>query len=437
MIAQVYLWNRFVGALNWDDNLKVGQFEYAPEFVDAGLEIAPVHMPLAKDRIYSFAALSVDTFKKLPPVFADSLPDAYGYALMDAWLAQNGRDKSSFSPVERLLYQGNRGMGALEYRPAIEPAASRAEKIRLDTLVELAELVLKNREAMVDRIASQDPSMDDEALKRLIQVGTSAGGARAKAVIAINDKNEIRSGQVKAPKGFSYWLLKFDVQKATDELADTQGYGRIEYAYYLMALAANIEMTECRLLEEGSRAHFMTKRFDRTDDGEKIHMATLCALDHADFNVPGAYSYELALNVMRALNLSREDAVQFFRRMVFNVIARNQDDHTKNIGFLMDMDGTWFLSPAYDVSWAYRTDSEWVNHHQMTINGKRDDFVRDDLIAVGKKIQGLPVKAINAIIDEVCSAVSRWETFAMEAGVDKKIAADIKTTHRLYLGEKG
>lgn len=434
MIAQVYLWDRFVGALNWDDILKVGQFEYAPEFVDGGLEIAPVHMPLSKDRIYSFSALSVDTFKKLPPIFADSLPDAYGYALMDAWLAQNGRDKSSFSPVERLLYQGNRGMGALEYRPAIEPATTKAEKIQLDALVELAELVLHNRETMVDRIESQDPSVDDGALKRLIQVGTSAGGARAKAVIAINDKNEIRSGQVKAPRGFSYWLLKFDVQKEAAELADTQGYGRIEYAYYLMAQAAKIEMTECRLLEEGSRAHFMTKRFDRTDDGEKIHMATLCALDHADFNVPGAYSYELALNVMRELNLSRDDAIQFFRRMVFNVIARNQDDHTKNIGFLMDMDGSWFLSPAYDVSWAYRTDSEWVSHHQMTINAKRDDFVRDDLITVGKNIQGLTLKKINAIIDDVCGVVSRWQEFATAAGVDEKMVSEIAKSHRLYLG---
>lgn len=436
MIAQVYLWDRFVGALNWDDNLKVGQFEYAPEFVDGGLEIAPVHMPLSKGRIYRFSALSVDTFKRLPPIFADSLPDAYGYALMDAWLVQNGRDKSSFSPVERLLYQGNRGMGALEYRPAIEPATSKAEKIQLDALVELAELVLHNRETMVDRIESQDPSVDDGALKRLIQVGTSAGGARAKAVIAINDKNEIRSGQVKAPRGFSYWLLKFDVQKASAELADTQGYGRIEYAYYLMAQAAKIEMAECRLLEEGSRAHFMTKRFDRTDDGEKIHMATLCALDHADFNVPGAYSYELALNVMRELNLSREDAIQFFRRMVFNVIARNQDDHTKNIGFLMDMDGTWFLSPAYDVSWAYRTDSEWVSHHQMTLNAKRDDFIRDDLVAVGRKIQGLPLKGINAIITDICDAVSRWEEFATAAGVDEKMVSEIATTHRLYLGDE-
>lgn len=327
-------------------------------------------------------------------------------------------------------------MGALEYRPAIEPASSKTEKIQLDALVELAELVLHNRESMTDRIESQNPSVDDETLKRLIQVGTSAGGARAKAIIAINDKNEIRSGQVKAPKGFSYWLLKFDVQKASVELADTQGYGRIEFAYYLMAQAAKIEMTECRLLEEGSRAHFMTKRFDRTDDGEKIHMATLCALDHADFNVPGVYSYELAFNVMRELNLSREDAVQFFRRMVFNVVARNQDDHTKNIGFLMDMDGTWFLSPAYDVSWAYRTDSEWVNHHQMTINGKRDDFIRDDLIAVGRKIQGLSGKAIKAIISDICDAVSRWEEFATAASVDEKMVPEIARTHRLYLGDE-
>ncbi|MEG3126996.1 type II toxin-antitoxin system HipA family toxin [Pantoea cypripedii] len=435
MIARVYLWDMYVGALNWDDELKVGQFEYAPEFVDSGLEISPVHMPLVKDRVYSFPGLPVETFKKLPPIFADSLPDAYGSTLMDAWMVRNGRDRSSFSPVERLLYQGNRGMGALEYRPALEATSGRAEQIQLDALVKFAEQVLQNREEMEDRIGAKDPSVDDEALKRLIQVGTSAGGARAKAVIAINDKNEIRSGQVKAPEGFSYWLLKFDVQKDSNELADTLGYGRIEYAYYLMAQKAKIDMTECRLLEEGGRAHFMTKRFDRTDDGEKIHMATLCALDNADFNMPGVYSYELALDVMRKLNVSRDDAIEFFRRMVFNVIARNQDDHTKNIGFLMDTDGQWYLSPAYDVSWAYKKDSEWVNDHQMSINGKRDEFDLDDLIAVGKKIQGLSTKEIKNIIKDIFDAVASWETYSALAGVKEEMISHIKGTHRLYLGE--
>lgn len=354
---------------------------------------------------------------------------------MDAWLARNGRDRSSFTPVERLLYQGNRGMGALEYRPALETTPDRAEKIQLDALVKFAEQVLQNREGMEDRIEANDPSVDDEALKRLIQVGTSAGGARAKAVIALNDKNEIRSGQVKAPEGFSYWLLKFDVQKDSNELADTLGYGRIEYAYYLMAQEAKIDMTECRLLEEGGRAHFMTKRFDRTDDGEKIHMASLCALDNADFNMPGVYSYELALNVMRQLNVSRDDAIEFFRRMVFNVIARNQDDHTKNIGFLMDTDGKWYLSPAYDVSWAYKKDSEWVNDHQMSINGKRDEFVLEDLISVGRKIQGLSLKDIKGIIKDIFEAVTLWEKYSAVAGVKDEMISHIKGTHRLYLGK--
>lgn len=435
MIAQVYLWDMFVGVLNWDDEFKVGRFEYDPGFADSGLEICPINMPLAKNRVYSFPSLPVETFKKLPPIFADSLPDAYGSTLMDAWLARSGRNRSSFTPVERLLYQSNRGMGALEYRPAIETASNRTEKIQLDALVKFAEQVLQSRETMEDRIEANDPSLDDDALKRLIQVGTSAGGARAKAVIAINDEREIRSGQVKAPEGFSYWLLKFDVQKNSSDLADTLGYGRIEYAYHLMAQEAKIDMTECRLLEEGGRAHFMTKRFDRTDQGEKIHMATLCAVDNADFNMPGAYSYELALMAMRQLNVSRDDAIEFFRRMVFNVIARNQDDHTKNVGFLMDTDGEWFLSPAYDVSWAYKTDSEWVSSHQMSINGKRDDLELNDLIAVGKKIQGLSTKEIKKIIQEVCDSVSSWEIFALKAGVDEFTIKEIKKTHRLYLGD--
>ncbi|XHF30980.1 type II toxin-antitoxin system HipA family toxin [Pseudomonas chlororaphis] len=322
--AKVYLFDRFVGGLLWDEGSQLGLFEYDPEFVKTGIEISPIHMPLAANQTYAFPGLNRETYKGLPAILADSLPDDFGNALIDAWLAKEGRDKTTFTPVERILYQGARGMGGLEYRPALTGSVNASESVQIDALVELASEVLSQRESLADRLAKHDSDVDDEALQRLIQVGTSAGGARAKAVIAMNAAGEIRSGQVKAPKGFSYWLLKFDVAKNTDFLADSQGFGRVEYAYSLMAKAAGITMSPCELLEEGGRAHFLTKRFDRTDDGEKIHMATLCAMDHADYKQPGGYSYEQAFGVMRMLGLSRSDAIEYFRRMVFNVVGRNQ-----------------------------------------------------------------------------------------------------------------
>lgn len=432
MIARIYLWDVYVGALNWNPQTQTGEFEYTPEFVRTGLEISPIHMPLRADYTYVFQGLERDTFKGLPAVLADSLPDDFGNALIDAWLAQHGRDKASFTPVERLLYQGRRGMGALEYRPAMATERDKAQSIHIDALVRLASEVLSERESIAERLEARDPSVDEIALQHLIQVGTSAGGARAKAVIALNADGEIRSGQVTAPAGFEYWLLKFDVAKDSAVLADSQGYGRIEYAYHLMAEAAGISMTECRLLEEGGRAHFMTKRFDRTADGEKIHVATLCALDHADFRKPGQYSYAEAFAVMRTLRISRDGAEQFYRRMVFNLVARNQDDHTKNTAFMMDTDGSWYLTPAYDVSYSYLPGSFWVDSHQMTVNGKRDDFTLEDLLSVAKQVRGMDARRI---IREVCAAVAQWPRFAAMAGVPAGASERIGGVHRLYLGE--
>lgn len=432
MIARIYLWDVYVGALNWNVEAQRGEFEFTPEFVKTGLEISPIHMPLREDYTYVFQGLDRETFKGLPSILADSLPDDFGNALIDAWLAQQGRDKATFSPVERLLYQGTRGMGALEYKPAMAVDQDKAESIQIDSLVRLASEVLSDRQSLAERLTVHDPSVDDAALQHLIQIGTSAGGARAKAVIALNGKGEIRSGQITAPPGFEYWLLKFDVAKDSKVLADSQGYGRIEYAYHLMAKAAGVTMTECRLLEEGSRAHFMTKRFDRTADGEKIHVSTLCALDHADFRKPGMYSYEQGFGVLRSLGLGRNDAEQFYRRMVFNVVARNQDDHTKNTAFMMDTDGSWYLTPAYDVSYSYLPGSFWVDTHQMTINGKRDDFTLDDLLGVAKLVRGMDAKQI---IKDVCDAVERWPSFAAQAGVSEQALVKIGQVHRLYLGE--
>ncbi|MDF9778785.1 serine/threonine-protein kinase HipA [Pseudomonas baetica] len=430
--AKVYLFDLFVGGLLWDEDAQLGLFEYDPEFVKTGIEISPIHLPLAANQTYAFPSLNRETYKGLPAILADSLPDDFGNALIDAWLAKEGRDKATFTPVERILYQGARGMGALEYRPALDGAAKTSESFQIQALVELASEVLSQRESLAERLTKHDPSVDEAALQRLIQVGTSAGGARAKAVIAMNDAGEIRSGQVKAPKGFTYWLLKFDVAKHTDVLADSQGYGRIEYAYSVMAKDAGITMNPCELLEEGGRAHFLTKRFDRTDDGDKIHMATLCALDHADYKKPGGYSYEEAFGVLRVLGVSREEAIEFYRRLVFNLVARNQDDHTKNISFLMDQDGIWSLSPAYDVSWSYLPGNFWVETHQMTVNGKRDKFELTDLEAVAKQVKGIDA---HSIIKEVCAAVKRWRAIAESVGVATKMIDEIEATHRLYLGD--
>lgn len=428
--AKIYLWNHFVGAVLWDESDGTGVFEYDPDFCKLGLEIAPIMMPAIPGEIYDFPGLNRKTFKGLPGCLADSLPDDFGNALIDAWLAQSGRDKQSFTPVERLLYTGSRGMGALEYAPAINGAqGDKAERLELSSLVDLAAKVLSDREGLTGTLKLSTPdAAEDEALKHLYQIGTSAGGARAKAVIAMNSKGEIRSGQVTAPKGFTYWLLKFDVPANAEALGDPAGFGRVEYAYHLMALQAGIAMTECQLHTEGGRAHFMTRRFDRTDDGEKLHAQTLCAIDHADYTRPGEYSYEQALQVMRDMRISREDQEEFYRRMVFNVIARNQDDHTKNTSFLMDSTGAWMLAPAYDVAWSYRPDSEWVSTHQMTINGKRDHFTMADLHAVAKQI---PRFDAEAVIQEVLDAVSRWQDFADQAEVEPEFARQIESTFRM------
>ena len=429
--AKVTLWGKTVGAVAWDDKRKLGTFEYDPSFVSTGLEIAPGKMPLRAGLVYSFPGLNKETFKGLPACLADSLPDDFGNALIDAWLATQGRDKASFNPVERLLYTGSRGMGALEFEPGKQKGQLKSESVDIDSLVQLAAKMLSDREGFTASL--NEGSADDHAMAQLLQIGTSAGGARPKAVIAISPAgDDIRSGQVMAPAGYSYWLLKFDMHKDAPGLGDTQGYGRIEYAYSKMAQAAGINMMETRLLEEGGRAHFMTKRFDRSDQGEKIHMLTLCAMAHADLKRIGEFSYAEVFSLMRQLKLSRDDAEDMFRRMVFNVIARNQDDHTKNTAFLMGVDGVWRLSPAYDLSWSYDPTSKWVAEHAMTINGKRDNFVRSDLVeAIGAVKNFKP----EQIIDEVIEAVSNWPVYAAAAGVPEKTIKAIRATHRLYLAK--
>jgi serine/threonine-protein kinase HipA len=428
-IAEVKLWGRTIGAVSWNESNQIANFEYEPAFIPSGIEVAPLTMPLS-NRIYSFPALSRDTFFGLPGLLSDSLPDDYGHALIDAWLAKEGRDPGSFNPVERLCYTGTRGMGALEYAPIQGPAPTSSNEVDIEALVKLASEILTNRNQFAGSLTDDDRA---DTLSSILQVGTSAGGARAKAIIAWNpESNEVRSGQVNAGDGFSYWLLKFDgVSGNKDkELEDPAGYGLIEYAYYDMARQAGIEMTECRLLKEHDRAHFMTRRFDRTTRGGKMHMQTLSAMEHFDYKQAGAYSYEQALLTLRKLNMPMASIEEQFRRMAFNIIARNQDDHVKNIAFLMNQAGNWSLSPAYDMTYSYNPGGVWTGRHQMSLNGKRDEFSLDDFRACARNASMKRGRA-EEILQQVHTSVLKWEAFAEKAGVTDETAKRIARAHRL------
>jgi len=430
-VAEVQLWGRTIGAVSLEDGGSTAAFQYDPAFAQSGIEISPITMPLS-DRVYVFPELPQRTFHGLPGLLADSLPDRFGNALIDAWLATQGRTPESFTAVERLCYTGIRGMGALEFAPAIGPQPQRAKKIEIDALVKLASEVLAHRKNLKATFASEKRKA---ALGDILRVGTSAGGARAKAVIAWNRQtNEVRSGQIEAGTGFDYWLLKFDgvTGNKDKELEDPKGYGAIEYAYYLMAKAAGVTMSECRLLEEGGRRHFMTRRFDRLDGGEKLHMQSLCALAHFDFNSAGAYSYEQALLTIRQLNLPMATVEEQFRRMAFNIIARNQDDHVKNIAFLMDKTGQWSLAPAFDMIYSHNPAGDWTATHQMTMNGKRDGFTLADFRACAKNAVMKRGRA-DAIVEEVRAAVSKWPDFAEQAQVLNNWRKQIQKNLRLDL----
>jgi serine/threonine-protein kinase HipA len=434
MIAQVQLWGRRIGAVSLEEGRDVAAFQYDPDFARSGIEISPLVMPLS-EQVYEFPSLPRNTFHGLPGLLADSLPDKFGNALIDAWLATQGRTPESFDAVERLCYTGARGMGALEFVPALGPKQRKSTKVEVDALVKLAGKVLTHRNNLQGYFHEAGR---EAALRDILAVGTSAGGARAKAVIAWNpETHEVRSGQVVAGKGFEYWLLKFDgvAGNKDKELEDPKGYGTIEFAYHLMARAAGIRMSECRLLEENGRRHFMTRRFDRLEGGQKLHMQSLCALAHFDFNHAGAYAYEQALMTIRRLKLPMAEVEEQFRRMVFNIVARNQDDHVKNIAFLMNKSGEWSLAPAFDVTYSYNPSGSWTAMHQMTLNAKRDDFTMEDFRA-GASAAMMKRGRAATIVEQVQAAVKHWPEFAEKAGLADKWRDKIQKTHRLSFPKK-
>jgi serine/threonine-protein kinase HipA len=422
--AEVVIAGKTVGAVYFDSARMVGSFEYAIEWIETGYSISPIHMPLTK-QIYSFPYLNPETYHGLPGGLADTLPDDYGNSIINAWLVRNGRDVGSFTPVERLLYTGTRGMGALEYLPQIREQKAKPMDVNISQLVELAQSVIDLRSEL-------DVEVSTEGLSEILQVGTSAGGARPKAVIALNkDRTHVVSGQVDVPNDYEHYLIKFDGVKERTSTAETfgdpAGYGRLEYAYYLAATEAGIDMMPCELLEEGDRAHFLTKRFDR-DGNQKVHYQSLCAMDHADFKAPGMYSYEEAFSVMRRLRLPLSDAKEMLRRMVFNVIMRNQADHSKNFGFVY-RDGRWRLAPAFDVGFNYIPGNRWTQRHNMTINGKQSDFEYSDFEAVINTSKPL-LAELPGIVDQVNSAKELIEKYMRESEVPKRLIDRVSSSLR-------
>jgi len=422
--AYINIWGKRAGAIAWNEETKVGAFEYDPSFIKTNWNLSPIKMPLsnAKKRIFNFPELKKkNTFKGLPGLLADTLPDYYGNTLINTWLTKNGRSPDSLNPVETLCFIGKRGMGALEIEPAQGGSGSISKELEIDSLIKVAEKILSNRKSFTATSGSKEERTFHDVLK----IGTSAGGARAKAVIIYNeDTGEIRSGQFSAPGNFSHWLIKFD--GVTDkQFGTSSGYGRVEMAYYKMAIDSGIEMMESKLLEENDRAHFMTKRFDRRNSIDKIHIQTFCGLRHFDYNEVLYFSYEQLFETMRMLRLPYPQAEQMFRRMIFNVVSRNCDDHTKNFAFMMEKDGIWKLAPAYDICHAYRPGSQWVNQHSLSINGKRDNISRYDLLKVAEEMN---IKKANHIIDSIVDRVSQWESYAKEQDVHPELINAIQQT---------
>ena len=415
-VARVNMFDHLVGTFRWDQRYEVVRFEYDHSFVGLGLEPSPLMMPVREGRIYSFAGLNRDTFMGLPGMLADALPDSYGRALFDQWLSLTGHTSSN--PVETLCFLGKRCMGALEFEPAIEMGYNSQQLFEINSLVEVARDALTQKAAFGVNLNVEKKA----AIAEILRLGTSAGGQRAKAIIAYNKATgEVRSGQVEAPAGFDYYLIKLDGVSAEAGFRETENYGRLEYSFYQLAKDCGIEMSECMLIEENGRAHFLAKRFDR-NNGRKVHMQTLCALAHYDFRLLRGYRYEQAFGVMRALRLPYSSVTELFRRMVFNVVVRNQDDHTKNISFLMGEDGQWRLSPAYDMGYAFNPQGGWTSMHQMSVNGKFDKISRADLLACAAAND---IKEADDIIDQICDAASSWPRIAKDCGVPLSMTEDI------------
>ncbi|EGQ7964158.1 type II toxin-antitoxin system HipA family toxin [Vibrio vulnificus] len=427
-----------VGAVSFDTEKGLGSFEYDPGFVKNGVELSPIKMPLS-NRIYRFPELDFNTFKGLPGLIADSLPDDFGNAVLNAWVASQGRSPSDITPLQRLQYTGKRGMGALEYAPATKLRSLNAsQQVEIQSLVSIAQEILDSRGNFEVEL-KQNGQDDREAMMSLLSVGMSAGGARPKAVLAFNeDFTQVRSGQTNVPSGFTHYLMKFDGvsehNKNQETFGDPLGYGAMEFVYHLMANKCGVDMMPCRLLHEGNRRHFITQRFDRIKNS-KVHVQTLNGLAHIDYKKPGSFSYAELFGIARQLKLSAVDAEQLFKRMTFNIIARNHDDHSKNFAFMLKKyrlkKDRWSLAPAYDLAYSYKPGSKWVNSHWMSLNGKRDNFTRSDFYSLEKLSPIFNKRKIDDIIDTTIEHVSTWRQLAEEWDVPKTLIDEIQENLRL------
>ncbi|WP_172564498.1 type II toxin-antitoxin system HipA family toxin [Vibrio navarrensis] len=427
-----------VGAVSFDTEKGLGSFEYDPSFVKKGVELSPIKMPLS-NRIYRFPELDFNTFKGLPGLIADSLPDDFGNAVLNAWVASQGRSPSDITPLQRLQYTGKRGMGALEYAPATKlQSLNASQQVEIQSLVSIAQEILDSRGNFEVEL-KQNGQDDREAMMSLLSVGMSAGGARPKAVLAFNeDFTQVRSGQTKVPSGFTHYLMKFDGvsehNKNQETFGDPLGYGAMEFVYHLMANKCGVDMMPCRLLHEGNRRHFITQRFDRIKNS-KVHVQTLNGLAHIDYKKPGSFSYAELFGIARQLKLSAVEAEQLFKRMTFNIIARNHDDHSKNFAFMLKQDrlkkDKWSLAPAYDLAYSYKPGSKWVNSHWMSLNGKRDNFTRSDFYSLEKLSPIFNKRKIDDIIDSTIEHVSTWRQLAEEWDVPKTLIDEIQENLRL------
>ncbi|MFM2485177.1 type II toxin-antitoxin system HipA family toxin [Celerinatantimonas yamalensis] len=416
-----------VGAVSFDTEKGIGAFEYDPSFVKKGVELSPIKMPLSQ-RIYSFPELDFNTFKGLPGLIADSLPDDFGNAVLNAWVAGQGRSPNDITPLQRLQYTGKRGMGALEYAPATQLRSLNAsQQVEIQSLVSIAQEILDSRGHFEVEL-KQNGQEDRQAMMSLLSVGMSAGGARPKAVLAFNgDFTQVRSGQATVPTGFTHYLMKFDgvseYNKNQETFGDPLGYGAMEFVYHLIAKKCDVDMMPSRLLQEGNRRHFITKRFDRIKN-KKVHVQTLNGLAHVDYKKPGSFSYAELFGIARELKLSALEAEQLLKRMTFNIIARNHDDHSKNFAFILKND-KWSLAPAYDLAYSYKPGSKWVNSHWMSLNGKRDNFTRNDFYSLEKLSPIFSKRKIDDIIDETIEHVSSWRQLAEEWDVPKTLIDEI------------
>ncbi|HCR95995.1 MULTISPECIES: type II toxin-antitoxin system HipA family toxin [Halomonas] len=433
--VDVHCMEHYVGAVSFDTRTGQGAFEYNTSFVKKGIELSPLKMPLA-NRIYAFPELDFKTFKGLPGLIADSLPDDFGNAVLNAWIASKGGQASDITPLQRLQYTGKRGMGALEYTPATRlKSLNASSQVEIASLVGIAQEILDNRANFSVELAKEGQD-DREAMMALLSVGMSAGGARPKAVLAFNqDFSEVRSGQADVPKGFTHYLMKFDGVSEHNQnrevFGDPLGYGAMEYVYYRLAKSCGIEMMPSQLLQEGKRRHFITQRFDRIEN-QKRHVQTLNGIAHVDYNKPGSFSYAELFGIARQLRLSAEEADQLFRRMVFNIVARNHDDHAKNFAFILKKE-RWALAPAYDLAYSYKPGSRWINNHWMSLNGKRDHFTRDDFYSLEKLSPRFTRSKINAMIDETVEHVAQWNVLANEHGVPASLIDEVASHLRLKL----